>query len=465
MEPSSALARVVAQDTRAGQVLERGREFRRRYLDPVAAEVDRRMLLDPHYHPEELVRRGCEYGFLSLPIPAFLGGGGGLSLHSAVLMEELCSGCAGLANIFGAHYLGISGLLLSFDLNLFDRFLRQVPAAERRGEPLLFAAAITEPTAGTDVEDVDLLPKARLSMGARKVAGGYVLDGRKCFISNGSVARFTMLTCALDRRRPAESMSGFIVPAGTPGFSVGRVELKLGQRACHAAELVFEDCFVPDDLRIGTEGGGARLIEVVLAASRAPVAAIATGIARGAYEAALAFARQRPDGAGRLVDRQWVQQALADMHASLELGRQAYLEAGANFDTRVGGPLLGNPAVTETAMRLSAPLRQSALGQRLTGSEAFKRATTQQVLTRLEHAPVAAALGLSSLAKFSCSDLAVKVCLRALEILGPAGALERHAVEKRFRDAKLTQIYEGTNQLNRQAVFKGLVDGGDAWTR
>src|SRR5512137_2578969 len=143
MQPSSALARVVAQDARAGLVLERGREFRRRYVDPVAAEVDRRMLLDPHYHPEELVRRGCEYGFLSLPIPAFLGGGGGLSLHSAVLLEELCAGCAGLANIFGAHYLGISGLLLSFDLNLFDRFLRQVPAAERRGEPLLFAAAIT----------------------------------------------------------------------------------------------------------------------------------------------------------------------------------------------------------------------------------------------------------------------------------------------------------------------------------
>ncbi|MBI5478452.1 MAG: acyl-CoA/acyl-ACP dehydrogenase, partial [Deltaproteobacteria bacterium] len=321
MEQSPALERVLGQDPRAGQVLARARAYRQRYIDPVAAELDRRLLLDPHYHPADLVQAGCEYGFLSLPIPTFLGGGGGLALHSAVLLEELCAGCAGIANIFGAHYLGISGLLLSFDLNLFDRFLRLVPEAERRGEPLIFAAAITEPTAGTDVEDADLLHTARLSMGARKVAGGYVLDGRKCFISNGSVARYTMLTCATDRRRPAETWSGFVIPAGTPGFSVGRVELKLGQRACHAAELVFEDCFLPEDLRIGLEGGGVQMTEVVLAASRAPVAAIATGIARGAYEAALAFAREQPDGHGRLIDRQWVQQALADMHAALELGR------------------------------------------------------------------------------------------------------------------------------------------------
>jgi alkylation response protein AidB-like acyl-CoA dehydrogenase len=465
MESSAALARVVRQDPRAAAVLERAREYRRRFIDPVAAELDRRLLLDPAYHAADLARAGCQYGFLSLPIPAFLGGGGGVALHSAVLIEELCAGCAGIANIFGAHYLGISGLLLSFDLNLFDRFLRLVPAAERRGEPLLFAAAITEPTAGTDVEDAELLGHARLSMGARKVAGGYVLDGRKCFISNGSVASYTLLTCAVDRRHPVESWSGFLVPTGTKGFSVGRVELKLGQRACHAAELVFEDCFIPDDLRIGLEGGGVQMTAVVLAASRAPVAAIATGIARGAYEAALSFARAQPDGGGRLIDRQWAQQALADMHAALELGRQAYLEAASTFDQQVAGPLLGHQGLMDAAMRLSAPLRQSALGLKLTGSAAFKRGLQEQVLGRVAHAPVAAALGLSSLAKFSCSDLAMKVCLRALELLGPAGAEERHGVEKRFRDAKLTQIYEGTNQLNRRATFTGLVAGGDAWTR
>jgi acyl-CoA dehydrogenase len=465
MESSPALERVARQDPRVGQILAHAREYRRRIIDPVAADLDRRLLLDPGYHADDLARAGCQYGFMSLPIPSFLGGGGGVALHSAVLLEELCAGCAGIANIFGAHYLGISGLLLSFDLNLFDRFLRLVPAAEQRGEPLIWAAAITEPTAGTDVEDAELLAHARLSMGARRVAGGYVLDGRKCFISNGSVASYTMLTCALDRKHPVESLSGFIVPTGTKGFSVGRVELKLGQRACHAAELVFEDCFLPADHRIGLEGGAVQMTEVVLAASRAPVAAIATGIARGAYEAALAFARQQPDGGGRLVDRQWVQQALADMHAALELAREIYLAAAAAFDERIAGPLLGNQAVMGTALRLSAPLRQSALGRKLTASDAFKRGMVQQVLGRVAAAPVRAALGFSSLAKFSCSDLAMKVCLRALEILGPAGAEERGLVEKRFRDAKLTQIYEGTNQLNRRACFNGLVAGGDAWTR
>ena len=465
MESSTALERVVRQDPRAGQVLAHAREYRRRYIDPSAAELDRRLLLDPHYHADDLARAGCQYGFLSLPIPTFLGGGGGVALHSAVLLEELCAGCAGIANIFGAHYLGISGLLLSFDLNLFDRILRLVPAAERRGEPLIFAAAITEPTAGTDVEDADLLHLARLSMGARKVPGGYVLDGRKVFISNGSVASYTMLTCATDRKHPVESWSGFVIPTGTKGFSVGRVELKLGQRACHAAELVFEECFLPEDLRIGLEGGGVQMTEVVLAASRAPVAAIATGIARGAYEVALAWARQQPDGGGRLIDRQWVQLAFADMHAALELARGIYLEAAAAFDERIAGPLLGNQALMGTAMRLSAPLRQSALGLKLTGSETFKRGMQQQILGRVGQAPVGAALGLASLAKFSCSDLAMKVCLRALEVLGPAGAEERSLVEKRFRDAKLTQIYEGTNQLNRRACFKGLIAGGDPWTK
>ncbi|MBI5477499.1 MAG: hypothetical protein HY906_01515, partial [Deltaproteobacteria bacterium] len=151
--------------------------------------------------------------------------------------------------------------------------------------------------------------------------------------------------------------------------------------------------------------------------------------------------------------------------AALELGRAAYLGAAMTFDAHVAAPLLGNAAVMGAAMRLSAPLRQSRLGLKLTGSDAFKRGLQQQVLGRVAHTPVAAALGLSSLAKFSCSDLAMKVCLRALEILGPAGLEERHQVEKRFRDAKLTQIYEGTNQLNRRAVFHGLIGRGDAWTR
>lgn len=459
LEPSPALQRPAGEDRRLARVRARAAEFRRSYVDPVAADLDRRLLLEPDHHPDEVVRRGCEFGLLSLPIPAFFGGRGGLALESAVALEEICAGCAGIGTIFGAHYLGITALLASLDVGLLERVLGEIARAERKGEPLLCAAAITEPTAGTDVQDPELLPVAQLSAYARKVEGGYVLDGRKVFVANGGVARYAMVALALDPSRPLETMTTFVVERGTRGFSVGRVERKMGQRACHAAELVFDGCFVPDDRRVGAEGGAARGVEVVLASSRAAAAAAATGIARGAYEIALAHARRRTCGTGLLCDRPWVQQALADMRASIELSRLAYLEAAAAFDERIGRPLLGNAKLLGGVMRVSAPVRRSKAGARLLSSERVKKAAAREALRRLSRLPVAACLATSSLAKVSASDLAVKVCLQAAEILGSAGAEERERVEKCLRDAKLAQIHEGTNQLARWAVYKGLVRG------
>lgn len=459
-----SIERLAAADRRIPPLLARAREFRARYIEPVAAELDRRLLLDPNDHPDDLLRAGCRYGFLSLPIPTFLGGGGMISLHAALLLEELSAGCAGIANLFGAHYLGIMPPLMGLDVHLLDEVLVKVAAAEKRGEPLLFAAAVTEPTAGTDVEDAELLPKAKLGMSARRVEGGYLLNGRKVFISNGSLARYHSVICAVDRAAPLETWSAFLVESGTPGFSVGRVERKMGQRACPASELVFEDCFLPTRMRIGTEGRAMEMTGAVLAASRAPVAAIATGIARGAMERAVAFARERRSGGGRLVDRPWARQLIADMASKVALARSLALEAALLFDETVTRKLLGRGPWLGAFLRLTGPLRRTRPGRALTSSEPFKRLMVRRA-TALGGGPAAArALGLSSLAKFSASDLAVEVCLKALTLCGPEGADERLGVEKSLRDAKLTQIYEGTNQLNRLAAAQALRNQAPPWT-
>ncbi len=232
-----------------------------------------------------MARAACRYGLYSLLIPRRLGGRGGLAVAASLALEELCSTCGGIANIFGAHALGIAPLLTSGSLAWWDTHLAETARAEKAGDPLIWAYAITEPSAGTDVEEPHFLDGARLTMEARPVDGGYVLNGRKCFISNGAVARYLTLTACTDKRRPLETWTLFLIDREMPGFSVVRNEVKMGQRACPATELLFEDVFVPRENVLGHEGDGMDLgALLVLAASRAPVGAIATGIARGALE-------------------------------------------------------------------------------------------------------------------------------------------------------------------------------------
>lgn len=449
----------IKNDKKTVDVIRRAKEFRKKYIDPVAYEIDKRSLIEPHYFSEDLVKKGCEYGFISLPVPGFIGGGGGTILQCALLLEELCAGCAGIANIFGAHYLGLSPILLSVDLNLCDRFLYELVEKEKQGEAVLFSAAITEPMAGTDVEEAEFLPKARLVTSAKKVEGGYVLNGSKVFISNGNEAKYNVVICAIDKKKPVETWSVFVVPASSKGFSVGRVELKMGQRASHAAELIFEDCFVPEKNRVGVEGMGARGTEIVLAASRAPVAAIATGIARGAYEKALEYSRKKRTLHGKLIDKQWVQLALADMVSMIVSARHLYVNAASAFDERILSPLYGNKRLTEPVLKMFNPLRRTGAGMKFTGSHKMKAFLFDYVDKKINEDDKNVLLGYSSMAKFMCSDSAVKVCLKALEIMGNEGIEERNLAEKYLRDAKLTQIYEGTNQLNRFTVYKYLING------
>ncbi len=448
---------------RLARVQEDARDFARHYVAPIALEVDARVAREPTYFPWEIVHQGAERGYLTFNLPRMVGGGGQTTLATSILMEELCAQCAGIANIFGAHALGLAPLLVGgYDMQKYYRFLQETVRGEREGKPVLWAFAITEPGAGSDIEDADEVNRIEGITHAQRVAGGYRLNGRKVFISNGSVARYISVYAALDRADPRRTMVGLVVPNDAPGFTVARVEHKMGQRACPAAELVFEDLFVPEANRMGVEGAGMAQLEAVLSASRGPVGAIATGIARGALERAWAYAADKVVDGHRLIEEQWVQIALAEMATQVHAARQAYFVATLLVDLTnpiLSRAIVGRADVGGLVERLIGAVVDLGLVRALTTRPAISDAIAAY-LTERETPAVwrsrALRSALASAAKVLGSDAAMAVTTRALEIAGADGTRRELGLEKPFRDAKLTQIYEGTNQINRLNLFKRL---------
>lgn len=433
----------------------KARGFADSHLRPVAVEIDRRAGEDPSYFDWDLVRAGARHGMLDFLLPSQIGGGGCLISECAIAMEELCAACPGLALIFGAHGLGISPLLLDGPLH-WD-VMGELAESARGADPLLMACALTEPDAGSDVEDIDLIATARISSHARRVAGGYSLSGTKRFISNGAVARWLTVLMPVDPRRPVQTWTCFLVDSQTRGFSVARNEHKMGQRACPASELVFDEVFVPDDRLVGRVGDGAGATLIVLAASRPPVAAIATGIARGAYERLLGWLRSDSDAKG-LLERQAVQLRLASMAERIHLARQAYMDAAVEMDIGTLGRASRHPLMRSLTVLPNAVHRQRLVRRAVSASRS--RDALARLLNRMmDNASVTRSLGLSSLAKAHAGDTAMGVTQDALEIAGLTDAPVRAELEKLWRDAKLCQIYEGTNQLNRIEVYRSLVAG------
>ncbi|MGD0454804.1 MAG: acyl-CoA dehydrogenase family protein [Solirubrobacteraceae bacterium] len=435
----------------------RAHRFAEEQVRPRALDIDRRAGEDPSWFDWDLVRAGGEAGMLGLLIPKPAGGGGGMATQAAVVMEELCAACPGIALIFGAHALGISPLLLGGP-SQWDGVLAELVASEHTSEPQLMACAITEPEAGTDVEDPDLLRLARITSHARRVPGGFRLSGTKRFISNGSVARWITILMPTDPTAAAETWTCFLVDTRSEGFAVSRVEHKMGQRACPAAELTFDEVFVPDERIVGREGDGAAATTIVLACSRPPVAAIATGIARGAYERVLGWLREDPAAKG-LLERQHVQLALAGMEEEIHLARQLYMDAATELDHTALGDAMSHPAVRALA-HVPASIRGRAPVRGWLHSERTRDATVALLHRTTSERAVTRSLALSSMAKARGGDVAMRVTGAALELAGLRAGPVRAELEKLWRDAKLTQIYEGTNQLNRIEVYRGLCQAG-----
>jgi alkylation response protein AidB-like acyl-CoA dehydrogenase len=421
----------------------------------MALTVDRAVQADRRYLAEELVHLAARHRLLSMYLPRFMGGSfSGSVLGLFPVLEELAAVDPGFVGLIGGHHLGLTALALSFNFRLMDRVAGLVVRGEQTGRPFLIDCAITEPGAGSDVEEEDLFPRADLCTRARAVPGGAVLSGRKCFISTGHLADWHLVIIPYDRTHPLDKIGLFLVPKNSPGFSLGALEEKMGQKAAPASELVFDDCFVPSDMIVTQPGDlppgrGEALLHGVLGITRTAVGAMGAGMARGAFEIALDFAAWHRVRGRRMIDRQGVQETLIRMLARVHQARAVYLEAAfalcsAFLPAQIPGFL--NSA-------LYARLYRTRFLTRLRHHAWFRRRAYRLFAGRpvTDHQRVQF---YSSLAKVTGTDAGLANAHQALDLMGEAGSRHENGAEKLFRDAKLGQIYEGANELNRLHMFK-----------
>jgi alkylation response protein AidB-like acyl-CoA dehydrogenase len=383
----------------------RMRAFAERHLQPAALPVD----AAPHPSTgtleagaSKVLHAAARAGLLSDMLPRPFGSGSlrlirtPIYFPAALKTEELASVDGGLMLLLCAHSLGVAPVLLSGEVGAVRRFLVPAFRESMAGRPHVFAYAITEPAGGSDVEDGHGASTHRPGTVAHPDGTGWRLRGRKCFISGGDIARSVVVLAALEGEG-MESWTAFLVRSDDPGFRVARTELKMGMRASGAAEIELDDVRIPADRILGGLRGGWALNRATLNMSRIPVAAMGVGFARAATEAATEFACRFRLGGRPLVSHQEVQLALADMMAETQAAR--------------------------------------AMVWRLAG----RWGPTQRE---------------ASAAKVHCTDTALRVCTRAMDLLGNHAVLHGQRVEKAYRDARLTQIFEGTNQINRLAMIE-----------
>lgn len=390
----------------ARRLRKKARKFAQEHIRPIAAEAD----LDyENFDSAPLLKLSTKRGFQSAIMAQPIGTtspflwGKATVLGLSIMGEEFATESGGVGLLLMAHHLGAAAVMLSGRIHTYLRhflpsyLLMTYFNSQKQG----MAYAITEPSAGSDAEDTEGAAEARLVTTAKPVKGGYVLNGSKCFISNGAIANKIMVFAKLEGEE-IESWTCFMVTKDMEGYSVGRHEKKMGQRASDASEIHFDNVFVPKRNIIGKLRGGWAINRNVLNYSRPVVGAMALGQARGAFERCLQFCRRTRLGQKRLIDYQDIQLELSDMIISLWSARNMVWSASMKFRC--------NQAMSGTA-------------------------------------------------KVFASDTAVKVCNQAMEIMGDHGYVHSNGIERAWRDARLAQIYEGTNQINRLSVLENLWDG------
>jgi len=361
-----------------------------KYILPVRAELD-----EENRFPREIIKVMADSDLNGIYIPEEYGGvaeafGGG-SMALTVTTEELSKACGGVAVSYAANALGAMPILISGSEEQKKKYLPDLASGKK-----LAAFALTESEAGSDAGGV----KTK----AVKDGDIYVLNGTKQWITNGGEAQIYTVIAQTDPSRGTRGLSAFIVEEGTPGFSYGKKEDKMGIRASSTMELIFEDCRVPAENLIAREGHGFLVAMKTLNKSRPGVAAQAVGIAQGALDEAAKYASERVQFGHRIDSFQGIQFMLADMATQVEAARAL---------------------VYSTARMIDA-------GERKYEKE-------------------------SAMAKVFASDVAMKVTTDAVQILGGYGYMKEYPVEKMMRDAKITQIYEGTNQIQREIIAMNLI--------
>ncbi len=353
---------------------------------PRAAEIDR-----VGEYPWDIQKLLSKNGLMGLAIPEDYGGSGAPLLDNCIVAEELARVCATTSLIFVVQKLAAYPIVLAGSEETKKKYLPPVA----RGE-MLASFCLTERGAGSDAAATKTL--------AKEVEGGYVLNGEKCFITNGGLAEVYSTFAMTDPELGVKGISAFAVEKDYPGFSVGHIEDKMGLRGAQVSEIKFEDCFVPKENILGERGGGFTVAMKTLDNSRPLVGAQALGIAQGALDVAVDWARERLQFDSPIGKLQGIQFMLADMKTKVEAARQLVYRAASMFDN----------AEPEMSM-------------------------------------------FSALAKLYASDAAMSVTTDAVQVLGGYGYMKDQPLERMMRDAKVTQIYEGTNQVQRVVIARRLL--------
>jgi alkylation response protein AidB-like acyl-CoA dehydrogenase len=334
-----------------------------------------------------------ENGLLGVHIPDEYGGAGAGMLAMAIVVEEVARVCASTSVIITTQALATDPLLLAGSREQKEQWLR--PMAEGA---VLGACAITEPGAGSDVTGIRTT--------ATPKDGGYVLNGNKIFITHGGVAKYITVVAYTDKELAHNGISLFVAPSNSPGLTIGKKEKKMGIRGSDTRELIFDNCFVPESNLLGARGQGFHTLMKTFNYTRPLVAAQALGIAQGALDEARKYLRERIQFGKPLAEFQGLQWMLAEMALKIELARTMIYRVCSTIDK--------DPESKEIKV-------------------------------------------LASMAKWFSSDTAMEVTTNAVQLLGGYGYTREFPLERMMRDAKITQIYEGTNQIQRMIIARELL--------
>ena len=356
-------------------------EFARTVIAPVAGELDEKQEFS-----YEITRKIAEMGFLGIIIPKEYGGAGADVLTYCLIIEEISKACAAQSVT-----MSLTNSLVAFPIMTYgsEEIKQKYLPPMARGEKLS-CFALTEPNAGSDSGNQETT--------AVLDGNEWIVNGSKIFISNGGVADFAIIIASTNRSRKIAGLSAFIIDKGTPGFTIGVQENKLGIRASNTSELVFNNCRIPKDNLLGTVGRGFRVAMDTLDGGRVGVGAQATGIAQAAYDAALRYAKERKQFGQSLVEFQGISHKLAEMKLRIETARLLTWKAAWLKDNK-------------------------------------KRYAKE-----------------AAMAKVYSSEMATWVCHQAIQIHGGYGFIKDYPVERYYRDARITEIYEGTSEVQRMVI-------------
>ncbi len=363
-------------------------KFVRAEIVPIAAKCD-----EEEKFPVDVFKRAWELGLSAPIIPSELGGAGLSGIDHSLVTEELAYGCTGIQTSIMANTLAAMPILIAGNAEQKQKYLGWLAR-----EPILASYAITEPAAGSDA--------AGIQMRATKHGDDWVLNGQKCFITNGTYASWYVVFATTDPSKRHKGIMAFIVDRDTPGISIGKKEHKLGQRASDTATIIFEDVKVPSANVLAPEGHGFRVAMMTFDKTRPDIGAGACGLMRRALDECVAYAKERHTFGTPIANHQMVQHMIAEMAIKYEATRLLVHKAAWLLDQ---GSDVGSLVASYS----------KALG----------------------------------------ADSAMQVATDAVQVFGGNGYMREYPVEKLMRDAKVLQIYEGTSQIQRMVIAKNVLAG------